>query len=108
MRSPSLVSDGEDLSTPELMGKVARTMCRRARLFAVPPPALRLAAAPLGRSAEVARLIESLSLDIAATRSTLAWSPPSTVDEALQKTVDRYLEPQESLTSAGTESGDRS
>jgi nucleoside-diphosphate-sugar epimerase len=103
-----LVSDGEDLSTPELMGKVARAMRRRARLFAVPPAALRLAGGLLGRSAEVARLIESLSLDIAATRSTLAWNPPSTVDEALQKTVDCYLETRESLSSAGTESGGRS
>lgn len=103
-----LVSDGEDLSTPELMGKVARAMRRRARLFAVPPAALRLAGRLLGRSAEVARLIESLSLDIAATRSTLAWSPPLTVDEALQRTVDRYLETKASPAAAGDASGGRS
>jgi nucleoside-diphosphate-sugar epimerase len=86
-----LVSDGEDLSTPELMGKVARAMRRRARLFGVPPAVLRLAGRLLGRAGEVARLTDSLSFDIAATRSTLAWSPPLTVDEGLQKTVDRYL-----------------
>jgi hypothetical protein len=80
-----LVSDGKDLSTPGPMGKVARAMRRRAWLFAVPPPALRLVGALLGRSAEGVRLIESLSLDIAATRSTLAWNPPSTVYEVCRK-----------------------
>jgi nucleoside-diphosphate-sugar epimerase len=103
-----LVSDGEDLSTPELMGKVARALRRRARLFAMPPAVLRLAGHLLGRSAEVARLIDSLSLDIAATRSTLAWDPPLTVDEALQKTVDRYLATRESRAAAGHAAGGRS
>jgi nucleoside-diphosphate-sugar epimerase len=86
-----MVSDGEDLATPELVRRIARAMHRRTRLFGVPPRLLEVTGACLGRGAEVSRLTRSLMLDIAPTRSELGWSPAVSVNEALERTVDWYL-----------------
>ena len=85
-----MVSDGEDLSTPELVRRIARAMGRRARLAALPVPLLHLAGALLGKQAEMRRLCGSLTVDITPTRTQLGWSPPVPVDEALARTVSWY------------------
>jgi nucleoside-diphosphate-sugar epimerase len=85
-----MVSDGEDLSTPELVRRLANAMGRRARLLPVPPALLRLGGAVTGRGAEVRRLCESLTVDITETRTQLGWSPPLSLDEALTRTVHWY------------------
>lgn len=80
-----LVSDGEDLSTPELIRRLAVVLGHPARLIAVPPALLRLAGRLTGRAAEVERLIGSLQVDISHTRAALDWRPPVAVDEALHR-----------------------
>jgi len=86
-----MVSDGEDLSTPELIRRIARAMDRRARLLSAPAGLLRLCGMLVGRSAEISRLCGSLVVDIAQTRTDLAWSPPLSVDEGLARTAAWYL-----------------
>ncbi len=86
-----LLSDGEDLSTPELIRRIGRAMGRPVRLFNVRPLVLRVAGAVLGRRQEIARLCGSLRVDIGETRARLGWSPPDPVDEALARTVRWYL-----------------
>jgi UDP-glucose 4-epimerase len=86
-----LVSDGEDVSTPELVRRIAVAMNRRVRLLSVPPPALRLLGTLTGKHEEVGRLCGSLAVDIDATRRELGWSPPMSVDESLSRTVQWYL-----------------
>jgi nucleoside-diphosphate-sugar epimerase len=80
-----LVSDGEDLSTPELVRRLARAMGRPARLVPIPPAILRGGAAMLGRRAMAQRLLGSLQLDISKARRVLEWSPPFSVDEGLRR-----------------------
>jgi len=87
-----LVSDGEDVSTPELIRRMARTMNRRAYLLPVPPVLLRAAGKIVGRTEDVTRLCGSLTLDIAASRRTLGWNPVITQEEAIASTVRWYLE----------------
>lgn len=86
-----MVSDGEDLSTPELLLRVAGAMQRRARLVAIPPDLLRVAGTMCGLGPAVARLCDSLAVDISATRSALEWTPPLSVEEGLARTVSWYL-----------------
>jgi len=86
-----MVSDGENLSTPELIRRMARAMHRRARLLRVPPKLLRAAAATLGYRSESERLCGSLVVDMSRTRRDLGWSPPVSVDEALSRTAQWYL-----------------
>lgn len=91
-----MVSDGEDLSTPELVRRMARAMNRSAWLPALPLNVLRACAAVAGRRAELARLCESLRVDTSATRSRLGWQPRVSVDEGLRRTVAWYLAETES------------
>jgi UDP-N-acetyl-alpha-D-quinovosamine dehydrogenase len=85
-----MVSDGEDVSTPDLVRRIAHAMGRRARLLSVPTAALHLAGALLGKGADVRRLCDSLTVDIAPTRQQLGWSPPVSLEEALARTVSWY------------------
>jgi UDP-glucose 4-epimerase len=86
-----MVSDGEDLSTPELIRRIGSAMGRTPRLLPVPVGWMRWIGALTGRQALVTQLCGSLTLDIAATRARLDWSPPLTVNESLRRTVDWFL-----------------
>lgn len=86
-----LVSDGQDLSTAELVRMIARAMDRPARLIPVPVSVLRLAGAVVGRAAEVERLCGSLRVDSAETQQVLDWRPPVSVEAGVQATVDAFL-----------------
>ena len=83
-----LASDGEDLSTAELLQRVAQAQGVKARLWPVPVMLLRLAAATLGKGAPAQRLLGSLQVDIGKTRELLGWNPPLTVAQGLQKAVE--------------------
>jgi nucleoside-diphosphate-sugar epimerase len=85
-----LVSDGEDLSTAELASRMARALERPLRLLPVPMPVLRLCGTLLGRGAEVARLCDSLIVNIDDTRTLLRWTPPYAVDHSLRRTAAWY------------------
>jgi UDP-glucose 4-epimerase len=87
-----LVSDQEQLSTPELIRRVAVAMHRKAHLWTVPAHVLRLAAALAGKSAECDRLCGSLAVNPGDSFRQLGWSPPMTVDEAMARTVSWYLD----------------
>ncbi len=82
-----LVSDGEDLSTPELLRMIADSMGRPARLFPVPVSLLRLAGRAVGRLNEVDRLVGSLQVDSSATQKLLGWAPPVSVEEGIKRMV---------------------
>jgi nucleoside-diphosphate-sugar epimerase len=85
-----MVSDGEDLSTPELVRRMASAMGRQARLFPLPGALLATAARLGGRGGDFGRLSGSLTVDIAATRRGLGWSPPLSVTEGIARTVAWY------------------
>jgi nucleoside-diphosphate-sugar epimerase len=86
-RQTFLVSDGEDLSTPELIRRLAAALDRPARLFSVPPAVLSLAAACVGRADMAQRLLGTLCVDVTKARQVLDWVPPVPVDDALARTV---------------------
>jgi UDP-glucose 4-epimerase len=86
-----MVSDGEDISTPELIRRLAASMGRPVRLFSLPDGLLRNLAKVTGHSAEFNRLCASLAVDIADTRSRLEWSPPIALALGLDRTARWYL-----------------
>lgn len=87
-----LVSDGEDVSTTELIRRVARAMDRPARLIPIPARVLSRGAALLGMHAAGQRLLASLQVDISKARELLRWAPPITLDEGLRRTVAHYAQ----------------
>jgi nucleoside-diphosphate-sugar epimerase len=86
-----MVSDAVDLSTPDLIGRLARALGKSPRLWPVPIPLLKLAGVLTGKRAEVARLCGSLTVDISSTKRQLRWAPPVTIDEGLARTARWYL-----------------
>ena len=82
-----LLSDGEDLSTPDLIRRMARAMNRPARLLPVPVWALQAGALLLGKGDAVQRLCGNLQVDISKSRTLLGWNPPVSVDEGLRRAV---------------------
>ena len=80
-----LVSDGEDVSTTELLRRMGQALGRPARLVPLPASILKLAAAMMGKPGVAQRLCGSLQVDIDKTRRLLDWTPPLTLDEGLNK-----------------------
>lgn len=86
-----LVSDGEDLSTTELLVRMGRALGKPARLIPVPQRLLTLGASMLGKADIAQRLCGSLQVDISKTRELLGWRPPVSVDEGLRRTAEHWL-----------------
>ena len=85
-----LVSDGENVSTPELVRMIATALGRPARLFPVPLALMRLAGALAGKGAAVDRLAGSLTVDTSKIRRELGWQPPFTMEQELAKTAEWF------------------
>lgn len=82
-----LVSDGEDLSTPQLVRAIAVAMGRRARLFRVPDAILGSAIGVTAGEPPRAQLLASLRVDMSDTMTALAWRPPRPVADRLRESV---------------------
>jgi nucleoside-diphosphate-sugar epimerase len=85
-----LVSDGEDLSTVDLLRRMGAALGHPARLFHMPPSVLRLGAQLVNKPGIYQRLCGSLQLDIAKTKQLLDWTPPVSVDEGLLKVAQGF------------------
>jgi nucleoside-diphosphate-sugar epimerase len=86
-----LLSDGEDISTPELIERIALLFGHPPRLWPVPVWLLRGLGRLSGRSAAIDRLSGSLVVDSGKIRKDLDWRPPVSCDEGLRATVQWYL-----------------
>jgi nucleoside-diphosphate-sugar epimerase len=86
-----LVSDGEDLSTTELLQRMGRVLGKPARLIPVPVELMQVPANLLGMSDVSQRLFGSLQVDSSKALDLLGWKPVITVDEALLKTAAAYI-----------------
>jgi len=85
-----MVSDGEDVSSPELVRRLARSLGRTPLLFPVPPDWLRYAGRLVGREGSIERLCGSLQVDSSAIRAALDWAPPFTLAQGLEDTAHWY------------------
>lgn len=86
-----MVSDGEDLSTTELLRRMGLALGRPARLIPVSVSLLKAGAAVLGLRNVAQRLCGSLQVDITKSRTLLEWNPPIDVDEGLRRTAYGFL-----------------
>ncbi len=86
-----LVSDGEDVSTPELLRKLGKVMGQPVRLFSCPQALLKLAGNLIGRSDQLDRLFGSLQVDSGKIRRELGWQSPFTLQEGLKATAKSMI-----------------
>ena len=85
-----LVNDREDVSTPELIRKIASAMGKPSRLFSISPFFMRLAGKFIGKSAAIDRIFGSLTIDSTKIRKELGWEPPYTMEYGLKETAKWY------------------
>lgn len=85
-----LVSDGEDVSMPQLVRKIAVSLNRPSYLFYFPLIMMHLFAKLIGKTASINRLTESLVIDSSKIRKELGWQPPYSMDQGLKITADAY------------------
>ncbi|AZF41742.1 UDP-glucose 4-epimerase [Pseudomonas sp. R1-43-08] len=86
-----LISDGQDLSTTELLQKMGRALGVSVRLLPVPVSMLKLTASIVGKSGISQRLCGFLQVDIEKNRRLLDWVPVCSVEEGLARTAQDFL-----------------
>ncbi len=82
-----LVSDDEDLSTTQLIKRLAKAMSRTVYLIPIPSKVIVFGFSLLGKRSFSQRLLGNLQVDIKKTKETLGWVPPYCVDEGLSSVV---------------------
>ena len=85
-----LLSDGEDVSTAELVRRLKKSLNRRQISLPVPKTAIRLLASVVGRKEAAERLCNSLSLDSSLFNEKFEWTPPYSVDQGIAATTAWY------------------
>lgn len=85
-----LVSDGQPVSTAQLVSLLASGLAVSNRSWPLPPALLRLTGAVTGMSGAISRLVDALEVDDAAIRRDLAWQPPFSMVEGLRETAAAY------------------
>lgn len=85
-----LIGDGEDVSTPDLVRRLACALGVSPRLLRVPVPLLRTGGWLVGQRAAIERLAGSLQVDSGRLRSVLGWVPPHGLEQGLAATARWY------------------
>ena len=85
-----LISDGEDISTPALIRRLARALGRAPRLWPMPVGVLAAGARMLGQRGAFESLCGSLQIDIRRAREVLGWHPVKSLEDELGETVRWY------------------
>jgi len=85
-----LLSDQEDVSTPDLVHHIADALGRPANMWPVPVGLLRLAGKLAGRTNEVERLVGSLTVDSDLISRQLDWHPVQTIEKGIGEMVDSF------------------
>ena len=86
-----LVSDDNDISTPELIKKLGHAMGKPQHLISIPLFILKFICKVIGKSSELNRLLGNCQVDCKNTYEVLNWRPYMNIDEGILKTVKYYL-----------------
>lgn len=86
-----LISDGEDVSTSELIRKVAKAFNKKILLLPVPITWMKFIAKLINKEEMINRLFDSLQVDSSKARDLLGWKPIISMDDQLKITADAYL-----------------
>ncbi len=84
------VSDRDDVSTPELVRRMAGALGVGANLVSVPPTLLKFAGALTGKGAAIGRLLGSLRVNPARIETAIGWRPAQSLADGLRETVEWY------------------
>jgi nucleoside-diphosphate-sugar epimerase/lipopolysaccharide/colanic/teichoic acid biosynthesis glycosyltransferase len=79
-----MVSDGEDISTSDLLRRIRFELGFSNRLLPIPVPVLQVFAKLFARDTELKRIIGSLQVDDSYARQILGWIPPVTLYDGIR------------------------
>jgi nucleoside-diphosphate-sugar epimerase len=82
-----VVSDGQDISTAEMISLIAKALERHSRIWWMPEIAIRMSAALLGRSADASRLFDPLRIDSQKIRNMLDWEALVPIEDGICRAV---------------------
>jgi nucleoside-diphosphate-sugar epimerase len=85
-----LVSDQEDLSTADLVQRLAVFLGRSPYLLPIPYQFMAIMARIMGKQEAFNKLCHSLQVDVEKSRKVLHWNPPFSVNEELEHTIQWY------------------
>lgn len=86
-----LASDGEDVSSTQLLRRLGQALGRPARLLPLPPPLLSVMLTALGKGDVAQRLFSSLQVDSSDAQRLLGWRAPLSLDEGLRQAALAFL-----------------
>lgn len=78
-----IISDDDNLSTTQLLKKIATAFNKKALLLPIPVSWMIFVAKLLGKEADAIRLFSSLAVNSSKARDLLDWHPVTTIDEQL-------------------------
>jgi nucleoside-diphosphate-sugar epimerase len=84
-----MVSDGQDISTPDLIKTIACAMSKKPSLFSLDTRFLRMMCKVIGKGGEVEKLTGTLVVDSTKIRALLGWKPPFSLEEGVRNTVSQ-------------------
>lgn len=85
-----LLSDGQDISTGDLLKSLNYALGRKSYLFPFPLTLLKLVGALCGKSDQIQRLLGSLQVDSSLIRRELGWKAPYKFEDGLKLTVNNF------------------
>ena len=92
-----LICDGQAVSTPELISRLATLMGTSARLLPVPDSMLHLGAKLLSKERFYHSVCSSLRIDTRKAREELDWKPAESLQQGLEQTVQWFLTEQQNM-----------
>ncbi len=85
-----MVSDGQDISTPDLIKMISSVLGKKAHLFYLPPVILKALGKITGKTEEIEKLTGTLLVDSSKIKNLLGWQPPFTLEEGIKETVKYF------------------
>lgn len=86
-----IISDNEDISTTELLHRLATAFNTKSLLVPIPSTILLFFAKLLSKKEALDRLLGSLQVDSSKARELLSWKPVTSMDNQLKKIANSYL-----------------
>lgn len=85
-----LISDDEDVSTPQLLRLIGAALGKKSRMLAFPVKGLAFMAGLCGLHTVIQRLVGSLQVDSSKAKKRLGWHPVATLASGVAETVNAY------------------
>lgn len=85
-----MLSDGHDISTPDLIKIIASAMHAKPFLFSLRIDILEILCKIMGRGKDIKKLTATLLVDSSKIRNMLGWHPPFSIEEGIRETIKYY------------------